>query len=332
MLTTVFPEPTWVIPDRLAVGLTVLVGKPKTGKSFLALQLAVGAAAGDFFLDAKIREPLRVIYLALEDQLAVVSAARPPFPAVRVPQRVVYRALEGHLRRLQGRPKDMNPPYLGDRLRIYTEWPSFHEGEPGLEKLRREIESFHPHIVIIDTLAKAYTLRGVDWNQTGQIMPLISPLQDMAQDYGLALLIIDHHDKAVGRGYEPSPIDDLIGSISKAGAADCVWGLYRPAQARKADFVIIGRDQEDTRLDLIFAYPAWHVATETEAIQEDDEYQDILDLTRELGEVSAPPGKSRPPVCISRVTGEKTHGLQIGELGEEATGHVTLSGLTFCVR
>jgi hypothetical protein len=40
LLGTKFPEPRWIVPDILPEGLTPLAGRPKVGKSWLALQIA----------------------------------------------------------------------------------------------------------------------------------------------------------------------------------------------------------------------------------------------------------------------------------------------------
>ena len=45
ILTAAWPEPVWAIPGLLPVGLTILAGRPKVGKSWLALQIALAVAA-----------------------------------------------------------------------------------------------------------------------------------------------------------------------------------------------------------------------------------------------------------------------------------------------
>ena len=41
-----FKPPKWAVPDLVPEGLSILAGKPKTGKSWLALDFAVAVAAG----------------------------------------------------------------------------------------------------------------------------------------------------------------------------------------------------------------------------------------------------------------------------------------------
>ncbi len=44
LLARNFPEPKWLVPDLLPGGLAMLAGKPKSGKSWLALNWAVAIA------------------------------------------------------------------------------------------------------------------------------------------------------------------------------------------------------------------------------------------------------------------------------------------------
>ena len=40
ILDTEFPEPKWIVPSIVQEGLVMLAGRPKAGKSWMALQLA----------------------------------------------------------------------------------------------------------------------------------------------------------------------------------------------------------------------------------------------------------------------------------------------------
>ncbi len=44
----VFPPIKWIVPDILPEGLTLLAGKPKLGKSWLALDAAIAVASDDW--------------------------------------------------------------------------------------------------------------------------------------------------------------------------------------------------------------------------------------------------------------------------------------------
>jgi len=62
-----FPPPRWAVPGLIAQGVTLLCGKPKIGKSFLALNLGVAIAEGWKALNKINVEKGSVLYLALED-------------------------------------------------------------------------------------------------------------------------------------------------------------------------------------------------------------------------------------------------------------------------
>jgi hypothetical protein len=61
-----FAEPTWIVPGLILGGITLFAGKPKIGKSFLALAIATAVANGTEVLGTPV-EAKGVLYLALED-------------------------------------------------------------------------------------------------------------------------------------------------------------------------------------------------------------------------------------------------------------------------
>ena len=50
ILSTVFPEPNWIIPKLIPEGLTILGGRPKVGKSWMLLQIALTVKCGGRYL------------------------------------------------------------------------------------------------------------------------------------------------------------------------------------------------------------------------------------------------------------------------------------------
>ncbi|HTF48223.1 MAG TPA: AAA family ATPase, partial [Pseudonocardia sp.] len=67
LMAVEFPAPNWAVPGLIAEGVTLLVGPPKVGKSWLALNLGVSLAAGTPALGLIPVEAGPVLYLALED-------------------------------------------------------------------------------------------------------------------------------------------------------------------------------------------------------------------------------------------------------------------------
>ncbi|MDP2661088.1 MAG: AAA family ATPase, partial [Dehalococcoidia bacterium] len=66
LLDAEFPEPRWAIPGIIPEGLSLLVGRPKIGKSWYLLQAALAVGSGGRFMDENIDRG-KVYYFALED-------------------------------------------------------------------------------------------------------------------------------------------------------------------------------------------------------------------------------------------------------------------------
>ena len=63
-----FPEPEFLFPGLLTKGVTFCCGRPKTGKSWLTLQLAIAAASQTAaFGRFKPKRPFKVLYCGLEE-------------------------------------------------------------------------------------------------------------------------------------------------------------------------------------------------------------------------------------------------------------------------
>ncbi|MCB0195561.1 MAG: AAA family ATPase, partial [Anaerolineae bacterium] len=67
LLEAEFTDPEWIIPGILPLGgLAILAGRPKLGKSWLALQWALATGNGGRVFGEQVRK-CKVLYLALED-------------------------------------------------------------------------------------------------------------------------------------------------------------------------------------------------------------------------------------------------------------------------
>ncbi|NLF03094.1 MAG: AAA family ATPase [Anaerolineales bacterium] len=213
LLVAEFPEPRWVVPGLLPEGLTLLAGRPKLGKSWLALQLGCAAATGGHALGQDVPHQGDVLYLALEDAP----------------------------RRIQSRMRDQSWPATA-QVRFEFEWPDLAR-DGGLALLQDAIEAGRHSLVVIDTLSRAVVF---DQNNVGESTFVLSSLQRLALDHGLGLLVVDHHRKPAANAADL--IDDLLGSTAKAAVADCVWGLYRQRGQHGAVLKVTGRDLDDQEI------------------------------------------------------------------------------------
>lgn len=218
LLAANFPEPRWIVPDLLPVGLALLAGRPKIGKSFLALQLSIAAASGGMFLDKPVEQG-GVLYIALEDSP----------------------------RRFRKRLHDMGAPST-KQLCIECAWPPLNA--KGLGALNDRLHGGGFRLVVVDTLTRAVT-GNTDWDSVGQVTGVMGALQDLAVRHDLCLLLIDHHRKPGINGADL--IDDVIGSTAKAAVADTILGLYKQQGKAGATLRVVGRDVDEQELALM-----WH--------------------------------------------------------------------------
>lgn len=249
LLNTEFPDQKWTVPDLLPEGLAILAGRPKLGKSFLALQLAIAVATGGRFLGHEIAQG-GVLYIALEDGP----------------------------RRLQRRLTKMAAPH-STRLVFRLTWPLL--GAGGVKALDTYIAKVQPALIVIDTLGK---LSGkTDSNDYSEVGVLLGPLQSLAIQSGVCILCVDHHKKPGPESHDV--VDDVLGSTAKAGAADVIWGLYRKRGGGNATLNVTGRDLESCELSLQFdrSTACWQATADEHGVKEGTVQSVVLDALQALG-------------------------------------------------
>jgi hypothetical protein len=122
-----FPEPRYLVPGLLPAGLAALAARPKIGKSWMALQIAVAVGMGGEVFGEQAQKG-RVLYLALEDST----------------------------RRMKGRLQKQGAPHAANVCFEFS-WPPLLQS--GMDQLLRAIDYHRYGLVIIDTLARAMWTR-----------------------------------------------------------------------------------------------------------------------------------------------------------------------------
>ncbi len=213
--------PTWIIPGLLPAGLTILAGKPKAGKSWLALDLAIAAASGGALFDAMDCEhPCDVLYLALED--------------------TDYR-LKDRMKRLLCGDK---PP---SRLHFSTEWPASDQG--GLDHLAEWVKDQQgAGMIIIDTLQKIRPATKKNSGLYESDYAALVPLKKLADEYKIAVVLVHHVRKAKAN----DPQETISGSYGLTGASDTNIVLQRDTSTSNASLYLVGRDVGEANYSLMF--------------------------------------------------------------------------------
>jgi hypothetical protein len=211
------PEPRWAVPTLLPEGLTVLVGRPKIGKSWVALGLALAVASGGPALGSIGVAAGDVLYLALEDS----------------PKRLQQR--------LSAVLSDGRPPA---RLHLARTWP-----KGGVAEVAAWLDGHRrARLVIVDTLARFRPpTRGHD-RGFDQDYADLEGLQQLAIRHQVAVLVLHHLRKLDASDW----VDQVSGTLGLAAAADGLLGLFRARGESEAELKVTGRDLEERELGLRF--------------------------------------------------------------------------------
>ena len=212
LANTDFPEPVWIVPRIIPEGTTLLAGRPKLGKSWLALQIAHAKAIGGVALGERV-EAGRVLFCALED----------------------------NARRLKDRMDGQHWPAAAQAAADFVL-------EITLEELETLLSAETFDLAIIDTFSKLVNASGYNHNDQGEMTAAWGRIHALGIRTGTSLLVLEHHNK----GFTGDPVQDIIGSTAKAAVVDCVAGLYRERGQVKATLAITGRDVEERSLELRF--------------------------------------------------------------------------------
>jgi hypothetical protein len=215
-----FAEPKWAVPEIMAEGLTILAGKPKTGKSWAALDFAVAVAGGYYALGNIACAQGDVLLLALEDN-----------------DRRLHQRLKAVL---QGQPA---PP----ALQIATQWRRADAG--GLDDLRQWLKA-HPRarLVVIDTLQLIRGQRAKTEGVYADDYAAISALKAIADEFSVALLIV-HHLRKEATG---DPLESVSGTAGLTGSADTILILKREPKDAFALLYVRGRDVPEAEIAMQF--------------------------------------------------------------------------------
>lgn len=253
LLDADLPAPRWVIPELLPVGLAVLGGRPKSGKSFMALQLAIALASGGRFFDLDM-DAGRVLYVALEDS----------------PRRLQDRLKDLHARR------DLP-------LAFELDFASLAEAD-GVNALHNRIAADKVTLTVVDTLTRACP--GVKWKDVEAVTPVAASLQKLAMATDTTVLLIDHTRKP--SALEADPIDDLMGSTGKSAVIDTALVLYKVRGEPSATLRAIGRDIEERELALTFrADSGWTLKGDARDVAQSEAEEEVLAALETLSEADA---------------------------------------------
>lgn len=259
LMATVLPPPKWAVPDLIPEGVILLAGKPKLGKSWLALGLGVAVSTGGVALGTKSVRRGDVLYLALEDN---------------------QRRLQTRLGLLLAGGR------APEKLHMALGWPRLDGG--GAEKLADWLEE-HPdaRLVVVDTLKKIRPRTSANRSLYEMDYEALEPLLPIAAEYGVGIVVVHHTRKADA----DDPLDTISGSTGLTGGVDGTMVLKRERGRADAYLHIAGRDiEEDTELALKWdpETVGWRIVGDAEEYRLSEERAEIVRVLEERDEPMTP--------------------------------------------
>jgi replicative DNA helicase len=267
ILSTCYGSPEFIVPGLIPVGLTILAGKPKSGKSLMAVDLANSCASGSTFLGRFDLTEADVLYFALEDSELQIQN--------RLHRLAADFAGTGRLHFATACCR-MDQGFFGD----LESWLRLN---PGVK------------LVVVDTFnhVRRSKRRGTtpyekDYNE-------ISELKKFANDHGVSVLVVHHLRKSEAKDIA----DTIAGSIGITAAADAILILQKERGSNEATFFATGRDIPDFEIGLELNHESltWELAVPSERLtKEREEILAILqtaDAPMKLGQIATAVDKKR---------------------------------------
>ena len=243
-----FPPVSYCVPGLIPEGLTIIAGKPKIGKSWLALDICIAVAAARFCLGD--RKPTQ--------------------------GNVLYAAMEDNPRRLQRRVDKIMSPFSTawpERLTLVNSWRRLDKG--GVDDIREWIEqAAEPRLVVLDTLAGVKPIR----TQQGytEDYESLAALNRLANEKGVSIIVLHHTRKMEAE----DPVDTVSGTLGLAGCADSVLVLNRSSQG--TTLYVRGRDIEEAEHAVSFDKHScrWTILGEAAEVHRSAERSRILETLK----------------------------------------------------
>jgi AAA domain-containing protein len=228
LMAVEFPDPNWAVRGLVAEGVTLLVGPPKVGKSWLSLNLGVAIAAGDPALGSIPIQAGPVLYLALED---------------------TPRRLQSRMRKvLAGRAASAD-------LTLDTFCPPMPDGGDAYIAGWLD-ENPGARLVVIDVFTKVRGRPPAGASSAYEAdYAAIGIIKRLADAYAVPIVLVHHVRKAASEDF----LATVSGTNGLAGAADAVLVLERPRSQADGVLHVTGRDVEERDYPLGFdpAKGAW---------------------------------------------------------------------------
>lgn len=252
----IFPPLAHIAGEIIVEGLTLLAARPKVGKTWMALEIAIAVATGGNCLGELQCEQGEVLFLALEDN---------------------RRRMQRRTTKLLGAHKAEWP-----HIATYHKWPRADQG--GADALRKWMLDYPAtRLIVVDVLAR-FRKPSPPGKQSYELdYEAVAQMQSIAaENAGLAIIVVHHLRKSEAGD---DVLDTVSGTLGTNAAADAIVILHKTAQGMS----LYGRSRDVDEIDKAVEFDRetcrWRVLGERDEVQRSEDQQAILYLLRKEGEL-----------------------------------------------
>lgn len=260
LLEKVFTEIKWVVKGLISQGITIISARPKTGKSFAMMEVAIAVATGGKVFGEIQVDKGKVLYLALEDS---------------------ERRLQSRLRKLLDGNKSDDLDENLIFIDASTGWKRLDNG--GLQDLEQFIdENPDLKLIVIDTLQKVKPIGRGGVNQYENDYAALSGVHKMAIDKSVGIVLVHHTRKS--ESLSGDVFDEVSGSLGLTGVADTNIIIKRPRNSEDAVLTMTSRDAGEQEWAMRFdpLTCKWTIIGEASEVGKASVRQQIMDIFRKV--------------------------------------------------
>jgi len=252
-----WPEPQWGVEDFLPASSALLSALPKHGKTFFGLQIAKAIASGGELFGRKVQQGPALLLTLEDNEMSLKEKMR-----------------------LQKWPKGLpvDCMVMGEYARDVGDLRN-----GGGETLAHWIETRGYKYILLDTLGRAFMGRKIDYNDYGEMINALGPVQEMSLNKQCLTMITDHMNK--GAHSVQDVLINTLGSIGKIAVCNTIMGLYK-GEGKGAKLMMEGNFILPQTLNLI--WDGFTCQWLLEGVEGDftitEKRQEIIDALKALGE------------------------------------------------
>ncbi len=245
IMATEYLPLSWAVEGYLPEGFSVLAGRQKLGKTWLALDWSIAVATGGYAMGQIPCDKGNVLYLDLENG-----------------HRRIKRRIETIFP-----DKSKMPDFSG--IQIVSESPQLDKDFIAyLDEWRQSVDN--PRLIVIDVLQRVKPVGSGNRNAYENDYSIFSGLQSWATQHGVAILGLHHTRK----GGAEDPLEALSGSNGLSACADTTLLLDKDQNGMT--LYVRGRDVEERETALRHDVGIWTLLGAAAEVYRSDERKVIV--------------------------------------------------------